>query len=60
MVKEPTMQSVSVRTLTLMVLLLVAVIAHQYTACIPTARADAVWLAGDEPNEPTMPEPETA
>ena len=46
------MQRVSVRSLTLMVLLLVAVIAHQYVDCIPATRADAVWLADDEPNEP--------
>jgi hypothetical protein len=40
------MQRLSVRTLVLMVELLVAVMAFQYTAGRPV-KADAVWLAGD-------------
>lgn len=39
------MQRVSMRTLVLMLELLVAVVAFQYTAARP-AKADAVWLAG--------------
>jgi hypothetical protein len=38
------MQRVSLRTLVLMVQLLVAIMAFQYTAARP-AKADAVWLA---------------
>ncbi len=55
------MQKVSVRTLTLMLLLLAAVLAHQYVAVVPTARADVVWLAGEDPNDPNEgPIPECA
>jgi hypothetical protein len=40
------MQRVSLRTLALMVELLVAIMAFQYTVARP-AKADAVWLAHD-------------
>ena len=52
------MQRVSVRTLTLMVLLLFSVIAHQYLDWTPTASAEAVWLAGNDPNGVDDPPPE--
>lgn len=45
------MQRVSIRTLVLMVVLLLSVVSHQYVKCTPAAHADAVWLAGDDPNE---------
>ena len=51
------MPRVSVRTLTLMLLLLVAVISHQYIQVVPAAHAEVVWLAGDDPNEPIESEP---
>jgi hypothetical protein len=55
------MQRVSMRTLVLLLELLAAVVAFQYLAAVRTAKADAVWLAGDcsagpsstaEPTEP--------
>lgn len=46
------MQRVSVRTLTLMLLLLASVLAHQYVKFVPSAKADAVWLAPSDPNDP--------
>lgn len=46
------MQRVSVRTLTLLLLLLASVLAHQYVAIVPSAKADAVWLAFGDPNDP--------
>ena len=52
------MQRVSVRTLTLMVLLLFSVAAHQYFDWTPTASADALWLAEDDPNGTDDPPPE--
>lgn len=52
------MPRVSFRTLTLMVLLLGAVVAHQYVHWVPTASAKVIWLAGDDPNEPSEPVPE--
>jgi hypothetical protein len=53
------MQIVSVRTLTLLLLLLVAVLAHQYIRIVPSARADAIWLAVGDPNDPNQqPGPE--
>lgn len=58
MFKEPIMPRVSFRTLTLMVLLLIAVVTHQYVNWTPPAHAGVIWLAGDDPNEPTEPEPE--
>ncbi len=55
------MQKVSVRTLTLMLLLLASVLAHQYVRFVPAARADAVWLAVGDPNDPNEgPIPECA
>lgn len=41
------MQRVSMRTLVLMLELLAAVVAFQYMTAARTAKADAVWLAGD-------------
>ena len=41
------MQRVSGRTLVLLLELLAAVVAFQYLAAARTAKADAVWLAGD-------------
>jgi len=41
------MKRVSVRTLTLMMALLAAVVAHQYLASSRVPRAGAVWLAGN-------------
>jgi hypothetical protein len=41
------MSRVSLRTLVLLVELLVAVVAFQYLAAVRTAKADAIWLAGD-------------
>jgi hypothetical protein len=35
------------RTLVLLLELLVAVVAFQYLAAVRTAKADAIWLAGD-------------
>jgi nitrogen fixation-related uncharacterized protein len=52
MVKEPTMQKVSFKTLALMVLLLVSVLTHQYVSWAPAAHADVLWLVDDDPNEP--------
>jgi len=52
------MQSVSTRTLTLMVLLLFSVLAHQYFDWTPTASAEAVWLADNDPNGTDDPPPE--
>jgi hypothetical protein len=52
------MQRVSVRTLTLMVLLLFSVLAHQYVDLTPIASADALWLADDDPNGTDDPPPE--
>jgi hypothetical protein len=53
------MQTVSVRTLTLLLLLLASVLAHQYVALVPAARADAIWLATGDPNDPDeQPQPE--
>jgi len=46
------MHKVSVRTLTLMVLLLFSVLAHQYFDWTPTASAGALWLAEEDPNDP--------
>ena len=46
------MHGVSVRTLTLMVLLLFSVLAHQYVDLTPTASADVLWLADEDPNDP--------
>ncbi len=54
------MPRVSFRTLTLMVLLLIAVITHQYINWTPPAQAGVLWLAGDDPNDPTEPEPEVS
>ncbi len=48
------MQRVSFRTLTLMLLLLAAVLAHQYVKFVPSARADAVWLATSDPHDPNQ------
>ncbi len=45
------MQRISVRTLTLLLLLLVSVLTHQYVRLVPSAKADAIWL-DDDPNEP--------
>jgi hypothetical protein len=41
------MPRVSMRTLVLMLELLIAVVAFQYLAAVRTAKADAIWLAGD-------------
>ena len=54
------MPKVSLRTLTLMLLLLASVVAFQYVSWVPTAQAGAIWLADDEPNEPSEPEPEVS
>jgi hypothetical protein len=48
------MHKVSVRTLTLLLLLLASVLAHQYVALMPTARADAIWLESGDPNDPNQ------
>ena len=56
--KERIMQSVSTRTLVLMVLLLFSVVAHQYVDWTPAVSAEAVWLAGDDPNGTDDPPPE--
>lgn len=48
------MQRVSFRTLTLLLLLLASVLAHQYVTIVPSARADAVWLATSDPNDPNQ------
>lgn len=53
------MQRVSVRTLTLLLLLLASVLAHQYVTFVPSARADVIWLAVGDPNDPNQePGPE--
>jgi len=52
------MPRVSFRTLTLMVLLLVAVLTHQYVQWVPTTHAETLWLGGDDPNDPNAPGPE--
>ncbi len=55
------MQRVSVKTLTLMLLLLMAVVAQQHIRCVPSAGASVLWLASDpnDPNEPLEPGPES-
>jgi hypothetical protein len=55
------MQRISVKTLVLMLLLLVAVLAHQHIRCVPAATAGVLWLAGDpnDPNESSEPGPES-
>lgn len=40
------MQQVSIRTLTLLVVLLLAVASHQYLAMVRPS-SDAIWLAGN-------------
>ena len=54
------MPKVSLRTLTLMLLLLASVVAFQYVSWVPTAHAGAIWLADDDPNEPSEPGPEVS
>jgi hypothetical protein len=53
------MQRVSVKTLVLMLLLLVAVITQQHIRCVPVASASARWVA-DDPNDPGDPGPENS
>jgi hypothetical protein len=48
------MQRVSFRTLTLMLLLLASVLAHQYVKFVPSAKADVIWLATSDPNDPNQ------
>lgn len=43
-----------------MVLLFMAVVSHQYVSWVPAAHADVIWLAGDDPNEPSEPVPEVS
>jgi hypothetical protein len=45
-----------------MLLLLVAVIAHQHIRCVPAASARVLWLADDpnDPNESSEPGPESS
>lgn len=53
------MQRVSVRTLTLLLLLLASVLAQQYVKLMPSAQADVIWLAVGDPNDPNeAPGPE--
>ena len=53
------MQRVSVRTLTLLLLLLASVLAQQYVKLVPSAQADVIWLAVGDPNDPNeAPGPE--
>jgi hypothetical protein len=54
------MPRVSFRTLTLMLLLLASVVTHQYVSWAPTAHADVIWLADDDPNAPSEPQPEVS
>jgi len=51
------MKRVSVRTLVLLVELFAAVLAYQYIAWTPPAKAEAIWLVAD-PNETDDPPPE--
>jgi len=43
------MQKVTLRTLALLLELLAAVVAFQCVTAVRTAKADAVWLAGNAP-----------
>jgi len=49
------MERVSVRTLSLMVVLLLAVVAIQCVAPAKPVRASAVWLAGNGPQNTSGP-----
>jgi hypothetical protein len=44
------MQMVSVRTLTLLLVLLLSVVSYQYLATTRAAQTHVVWLAGDHPS----------
>lgn len=52
------MHGVSMRTLALLLVLLMAVISFEYLAAARRVRADAIWLAGDGDPIAQMPYPE--
>ena len=52
------MHGVSIRTLALLLVLLMAVISFEYLAAARRTEPDAVWLAGDVDPIAQMPHPE--